>query len=99
MVNFNINKFDIILVGMFLIFIAIVITALTIIKMEGTKCMVNPIIYGIQGLEENYKKQVSCTCSVADPKFSPVLITSNGTIVLNSGDFLNITNFSFISHY
>ncbi len=58
----------------FLVVLAIVllIYAITQVRTEGSRCMVNPLVYGVNKLSEVNAGDMFCTCSFNKPN-SPLI--------------------------
>ncbi len=73
--------FDIVLIITFVLFIVISLYVIAMLRSEGVNCYANPSEYAVKKYEQATNTSVSCVCSFYNPKFLPLLITSNGTSV------------------
>jgi hypothetical protein len=56
--------FDYVLIILLITLIIVISFGLIYMKSEGSKCLYNPLVYGVQQLEKtNNGKYVTCTCS------------------------------------
>lgn len=75
-------KWDLILITLIFIFLIVVtIVTLYIITTDGSQCLIDPLTYGVQKHSEQYGEMM-CFCRYNTSQYSPVIVTSNGTIPL-----------------
>jgi len=77
--------YDLTLMGVFLIMIILLAYVLFQIKTTGVECVGDPLVYGVNQLEKKYDSEFSCTCSLANPKYTPSTLTNKGLIPFSTG--------------
>jgi len=60
-----------------ILIIALFITAIGAFK-EGTKCVGNPLVYGVDKAIKASNSDVVCQCHFTDPKYNSIIVTKNG---------------------
>lgn len=69
----------------FLIFlIALGVLAIYTIRQDGTKCLSNPLQFGIKAIEDRTTIETSCICSLHEGAYAPFLVTANSTMPIKS---------------
>ena len=63
----------------FLLFILILVAigCLIILHQDGTKCLANPIKYGVNSLASQNKENVMCSCNGLNKFTTPIIYQSN----------------------
>lgn len=79
------NKFILAISIVFLFIFAILIFTIISMKTEGPQCLTNPLVFGIKAIEKSYDSKFTCTCSLSNPKYSSVMLTSEGLLPIESG--------------
>ena len=95
------NIIDVILILGIVIMLLALWNYTAILKTDSGKCTLNPIIYGVQKLQEANNDVVTCQCTKASPS-SPIMYVTNQSIeviypkgvVTNAWEDVNLSGFS-----
>ncbi len=71
-----------------LLFVALVILLIVTfleMKTEGTKCLTDPLIYGIKEVEKSNRAKFTCTCNLDKINSPTMLLNSDGLSLFESG--------------
>jgi len=72
------RKIDIaILVSIFAL-LGVMIYFIIVITSEGTQCYASPLLYATKHYEEAVQSPLTCTCSFANPRYAPFIVSKEG---------------------
>ena len=91
------KKIDIFLICMFLLFVGLVIYVLNVINKDVTKCIADPISYGVIALSKQIENNLSCACFSPDYKYHFSISTNNETRPLFSAEQRYVSDINYTS--
>ena len=89
------KKIELAIFVVFALVLGILIYLVFTTNMKGVSCMADPLTYGILGIEKAYNSNLTCVCSLSDPKYSTLVVTSSGSIPLTEAAPFNIDNSNY----
>lgn len=85
------KNIDRLLIFLILILIIVLISSSVILTKKGSKCVLNPLIYGAEEMKKaNDDKEFECSCSFNAPNSVTILFNSTDKWVFEN-NYLNIT--------